>query len=201
MPAAVLRSPEANGADAWMYLAHVAQHMLDGACFMHSDDRTDQAAAIDALDYLSTRLLSGTHQCSALRPPTTPRLCKLDSDMEAVCDMLSRSELAARDVRLSLTSEPIVLPALRSWQTCLLVAELVREAALEAGVTSIWVKIFTVDDEIGCAVIHDGAGSPCSTTMINTLAAQMGGQIAYRSNASGSGAILSFRRDADSKDL
>lgn len=189
----VLTSP-----DVWPYLADVAQHALDQARFMRGRGvwSAEHASPADALDDMATSLLRDIHECSALRPPESVSLRDLDDDLRAVCAMQARLYLGPQDISLSFACEPIVLHAIKSWQACLLVCELVRDAASRPNVASIGVKGFMAEGEVRCVVFDDGMADAYCPTMVDSLAASMGGRIVRCADDDGEIAMVCFPEPA-----
>ena len=106
--------------------------------------------------------------------------------------MCSRLYLEPQGVSLSFACEPIVIAALRSWQACVLVCELVRDAASHEQVTSIGVKGFAADGEIRCVVFDDGDAATHGATIVDTLVESMGGRVVRWADVKGEISMICF---------
>jgi two-component sensor histidine kinase len=196
-----------TAADAWLYIDEITHRTLNDYTAMLSMLRRASAGMSDAagvavLDAVSARLRAAATAYGALRPLGGSLVRKLDDDLECLCASLTSSILADRSIRLTLTAEPTVLGAQRSWQVSLIVSELVMNAAkhaFDADAGAIVVNVRVIGQTIQCAVIDNGKGSRGyipgrGTGIVDALAAGLGGQIIRQFSNAGSTVVLCVPR-------
>lgn len=189
--------------DAWLYLDEITHRTLNDYTVMLSALRQasrgmSDVAGLRALGAMSKRLEASATAYAALRPPCGAGDCYLDEGLEQLCSSLATSILAERSVGLTLASERIRLGAVRCWQICLIVSELVMNAAKHAFAATaqgeIVVKVCVVGGSIQCAVADNGLGSQVGrpgrgSTIVDALAADLGGFVARNFSSNGATVI------------
>jgi two-component sensor histidine kinase len=190
----------------WLYLDEITHRAVNEYAAMLAVVRraarsvSDHASA-HALEEVAARLQAAAVMNRALQPAQGDGPQNLDRDLEALCAGLSASILAGRPIRLTLLTEPVVIGARRSWQVCLIVSELVtnalRHAFTRCSEGSITIKLGLTAGRVYCAVSDDGVAAPIvrpgrGTTIVDALAADLGGIVLRRHSGRGSCVVLSF---------
>jgi len=190
--------------DAWLYIDEITHRTLNEYAIMLSMLRqasrsTTDAAGSHALGAVAKRLEASAAAFCTLRPSREQGPCYLDDDLERLCASLTESVLADRSIGLTLISERVRLSAQRCWQICLIVSELVMNAAKHAFTATcpgeIVVKVCIVGGSIQCAVADNGLAGPDAKSgrgsgIIDALAAELRGTIARNLSARGSTIVL-----------
>jgi two-component sensor histidine kinase len=159
---------------------------------------------------------------SLLRPPSAPGHVDLAEHLGKLCAAIAFARFQDQPIGLSIrTARPILLDAHRCWQAGLVVSELITNAARHAfrpdhSGGEITVTLTTAGGQVVCRVNDTGTGSPnftpgLGTAIVDSLAADLGGHVVRRSDASGTALELAFPRvlasdlpvldDADGGDL
>lgn len=181
--------------EGWRYLASLAR-ALSGAndrqriCYVAPLTTTPSVA--DGLDTDTAWVLGLAQLCPALRPPQEAEVRRLDADLAQVCAAVDSSELRDRKISLRVICPPMALNGWRSWQICVLVANLLLEATRNSrDVRSIAVE-FALTEDASCVVIDDGVALPSSADAreVNGLVAEMGGEVVRISDDSGSAIMV-----------
>jgi hypothetical protein len=125
----------------------------------------------------------------------------LDTALAEVCALVDSSELQARNIALRLACGPIVLSGWRSWQICVIVADLLLAAARDSReVRSITVE-FGLGEEARCVVVDDGVASPGSARSpgaveVDGLVEEMGGRLVRCADETGCAVMVRVPRAA-----
>ncbi|MDB5483131.1 MAG: sensor histidine kinase [Caulobacteraceae bacterium] len=145
--------------------------------------------------------LLAAHACPALHPPRGPEQRRLDTALAEVCAAIESSELRERGIALRVACDPFVLGGWRTWQICVIVAELLLHAARNSrNVRSIAVE-FGVADEARCVVVDDGVATRSAAwtrgiVEVDGLVAAMGGRVDCLSDETGSAVMVRVPRAA-----
>lgn len=180
-----------DGADPWLYLDELTHRTLNDYSIMlamirRASSRFGGAGGLAVLADIATRLEAGAAAFGALRPSKATPSRNLDEDLEQLCASLSASRLADRCIGLTLSAEPIVLDSHRSWQVCLIVSELITNAAKHAFGTltggTIIVDVSSDQGALTCIVMDNGNASPNAapgrgSRIVDALAADLRGSI------------------------
>jgi hypothetical protein len=203
MLADVLHYQPAPSAEVWRYMASLAGDLAEAkqprfiACFAP----TAAPPRADGFDPDAAWLLAAANSCPALRPPRGPEQRRLDTALAEVCAAIEGSELRERCVALRVACDPFVLSGWRTWQICVIVAELLLHAARNSqNVRSIAVE-FAVADEARCVVVDDGLASRSAARSrgiveVDGLVAAMGGRVERCSDETGSAVMVRVPRAA-----
>jgi two-component sensor histidine kinase len=140
----------------------------------------------------------------ALQAPDTDARANLGEYLERLCSAITTATLRDRGIRLTLATEPVLLPADRCWRVALIVSELITNAArhgLKGGSGEILVEIEDAAGEVICRVGDNGRPDATRApsrgmSVVRGLAAELGGVVAWRFTADGATAELTFPRDA-----
>jgi two-component sensor histidine kinase len=177
--------------DIWLYLDEITHRTLNDYSIMlamirRASSLADQATGLAILDVVAKRLEAGAIAVGALRPSRGSQFRNLDEDLELLCSSLSASVLADRGIRLTLSAEPVLMEAYRSWQVSLIVSELITNVAkhafhqLSSGTMLVEARI---DGEtLSIVVSDDGKAPPRSlpgrgSGIIDALVDDLGGSI------------------------
>jgi two-component sensor histidine kinase len=145
------------------------------------------------------RLTASATAFRALSPPPNAAPRNLDEELEALCKSLTTSLLAKNNIQLTFSAEPVSVAAHRSWKICLIVSELITNAARHAfrgrARGAITVTLAMRGEVISCSVADDGAASPMlapgrGTAILDGIAAELGGTIARNLSSQGSAIVL-----------
>ena len=195
--AAIAHSPSSHG---WRYVASLAQRAFVDATRLdfvrYSALAVSEMSCVDGLDTDAALLLGAVHDCQALRPSSGPERRRVDVDLTEVGRTISASLLAQRSIQLSMVCRPVVLNAWRSWQICMIVAELLLDAACNArDVRSIGVEFGATAGEVKCVVFDDGRALANrarlrGAMMIEALVSEMGGRVARCADEKGTAAVI-----------
>jgi two-component sensor histidine kinase len=155
-----------------------------------------------ALTSAATRLRAQVEAHRALQAPVVDGPMDLANYIGQLCACLARALLAENGMLLRLTADEVWLDADRCWRVGLIVAELVRNAArhgLSGGAGAIWVMVEDVPEHVRCSVCDNGGGSPDARAgrgwrLVQALAAELRGSVAWRFAPNGCRAVLEFRR-------
>jgi two-component system, sensor histidine kinase PdtaS len=189
---------------AWLYLDEITHRVLNDYTVMLSIIRRASMAVSDqragqALEEVAIRLGAASAAWQALRPPSGMLPQNLDETLAAVCKAISDSNLAGRQIELSLISDPLTIGGRRCWQISLVVAELILNAARHAFGPfrggSIVVDVRAHAACIQCAVIDDGGATPIISpgrgcSIMDGLASELGGTITRTHTDRGSTVML-----------
>ena len=155
-----------------------------------------------ALTSAASRLRAQAEAHRALQSPVVDGPMDLADYIVQLCACLARAPLVDNGVRLRVTADEIWLDADRCWRVGLIVAELVRNAArhgLSGGAGAIWVVVEDAAGHVSCSVCDNGEGSPGACPgrgqrLVQALAAELGGSVAWRFAPNGCCAVLEFCR-------
>ena len=189
---------------AWLYLDEITHRVLNDYTVMLSIIRRASMTVSDeqagqALDEVASRLGAASAAWQALRAPSGMLPRNLDETLAAVCNAISESILAGRQIELSLVSDPLTISGRRCWQISLIVAELISNAARHAFGPfrggSILVDVRANTACIQCAVMDDGEAPPIISpgrgcSIIDGLASELGGAITRTHTDRGSRVVL-----------
>lgn len=150
----------------------------------------------------ATRLRAQVEAHRALQAPVVDGPMDLADYISRLCACLARAPLAENGMRLRVTADEVWLDADRCWRVGLIVAELVRNAArhgLSGGAGAIWVVLEDAAGHVSCSVRDNGEGSPgmCAgrgQRLVQALAAELGGSVAWTFAPNGCCAVLEFCR-------
>jgi two-component sensor histidine kinase len=165
----------------------------------HEETKTALAQIINCL-----HALAASHQM--LRPPLTAASADLSANLTQLCQAMTSSRLAERDIELHLSvTEPVMLDAKRCWRAELIISELITNASRHAFTSQagrVFVAVEAAAGQIICRVRDDG--SPTATLkrglgseLIDALAADLDGYVERIHKASGTTITLFFPQDLD----
>jgi two-component sensor histidine kinase len=189
---------------AWLYVDEVTHRALNDFTIMSALMRQAAAKMADvadrqALDDVMLHLHSVATTLRALRPPRDNALRTLNNDLEALCAALTEAFLSEKSVRLTLVCEPVTVTAAQSWKICLVVAELVMNAARHAfrsvSEGEIVVEVSVLGGTLRCAVFDNGcAGSVIApgrgSAILDAIASELHGTICRTHTPQGSAVVL-----------
>jgi chemotaxis protein methyltransferase CheR len=167
------------------------------------------SAARQAIDDVLHHLHIVASTLRVLKPPRDNAMRSLNRDVEELCGALSTAIASERPVRLTLMSEPIVLSATDSWRICLIIAELVMNAARHAFRSvnggEIIVDLSMHDGTLRCAVLDNGCAgaviaSGRGSAILDAIATELSGIIGRTHTARGLAIILHVPISAPSND-
>jgi hypothetical protein len=149
---------------------------------------------------LAHRTHSKADAVRVLTPPRGGSLRRLDNDLEALCLSFSETFADEHHVSLTLTSDPVLLNARRSWQASLIAWELMTDAMTRAasgfGDRTIEVSARIIVGFLVIAVRDHAPGRLAdggrSLVTAHALAADLGATLVSRRTRNGFGAVLSF---------
>lgn len=190
--------------DAWLYLDELTHRTLNDYSIMLSLIRrassgVSSGEGMAAVARIARQLEAGAAVFGALRPTLESRTRNLDEDLEQLCASLSASRLADRGICLTLFAEPIVMSSLRSWKVCLIVSELITNAAKHAfgrgGGGTIVVNVRADHDAVICIVRDNGNANPNpmaggGSRIVDGVAADLGGMVVRDYSESGATVCL-----------
>jgi len=186
--------------DAWLYLEEITHRALNDYTAMLAIVRRAAEAAADRnsaeiLIDVGLRLHASAMTYISLRPPQDGHVRDLSQELAALCTSISNSILSARGITLTLSADPVTISAFRCWQICLVISELVTNAARHAfrdrDKGSVLIRICAGDGILRCAIVDDGAADGVfapgrGTTIVNALINDMGGTISSEHLSTGS---------------
>jgi two-component sensor histidine kinase len=189
---------------AWLYVDELTHRALNdfsimSALMRRAASKIADAAAREAIDDVMRHLHTVASTLRVLKPPRDNVVRDLNSDVEELCAALSTVIVSEKPVRLTLLSEPVTLSAIHSWKICLVIAELVMNAARHAfrSVSSgeIIVDMSVRDGTLRCAVLDNGcAGAVVAagrgSAILDAIAAELDGAIGRTHTARGSAVVL-----------
>jgi hypothetical protein len=199
----ILRHQPTPSAEVWRYMASLAGEFVDAEQrrFIGRLPLTNAPPRADGFDPDAAWLLAAARACPALRPPRGPEQRRLDTALAEVCAVIEESELRERSVALRIACDPFELSGWRTWQICVIVAELLLHAARNSqNVRSIAVE-FAVADEAWCVVVDDGVASHSAARSrgiveVDGLVSAMGGRVDRHSDETGSAVMVRVPRAA-----
>ena len=122
--------------------------------------------------------------------------------MEKLCAALTRAALVQRDVSLTLITESVLMDANRCWRATLVVSELIINAlrhGLGGRPGQLAVELAVVRGDVVCRVSDGGYGDTHKPpkpaqgmTLVQSLAASLGGQVEWRFSPQGGAAQFAF---------
>ena len=195
-------APAHNG--AWLYLDEVMHRILNDYTVMLSTVRYAALTVSDAktgaaLDEITHRLNASATAFRALSPPLDHAPRDLDEELETLCANLTASILAKEGIQLSFGADPVQLDAQRCWKICLVVSELLTNAARHAFLGrergSIAVELAAFAGMIRCVVIDDGIAPEKvvpgrGSAILDAIAAELGGTLSRQYTGLGSTMVL-----------
>ncbi len=138
----------------------------------------------------------------ALQAPSHPCPSDLSAHLEKLCAALTKAALNQRDVSLTLITESVLLDADRCWRATLVVSELVINAlrhGLGGRPGQLAVELGLVHGDVVCRVSDSGYGDTPKPpkpaqgmTLVQGLAASLGGRVDWRFSAQGGAAQFAF---------
>jgi two-component system, sensor histidine kinase PdtaS len=189
---------------AWLYVDEVTHRALNdfailSALVRRAASKVEDAATREALDDVMRHLHTVASTLHVLKPPRDNATRDLNSDLEELCGALSTLIASEKPVRLTLLSEPVTLSAVHSWKICLVIAELVMNAARHAFRSAssgeIIVDMSIHDGTLRCAILDNGyAGAVVAagrgSAILDAIAAELDGVIGRTHTARGSAIVL-----------
>jgi two-component sensor histidine kinase len=189
---------------AWLYLDEVMHRVINDYSAMLSIVRLASSKVSDpesgkALNDLMQRLSAGATFFRALSPPFDPSPRHLDLELGEVCGALTASILAENAIRLKFSADCVCVNAQKCWKICLVVSELITNAAKHAfhgrEEGSIVVELSTWEGTIHCAVIDDGSAPAMiapgrGSSIVEAITAELGGTIVRNYTSRGSAVVL-----------
>ncbi len=163
-----------------------------------------------ALTSAANRLRGQVEAHRALQAPTVDGPMDLADYVGQLCACLARAPLAENGLwRLRVTADEVWLDASQCWRVGLVIAELVRNAArhgLAGGAGAIWVVVEDLGGRVRCSVCDDGAGAPAARPgrgrrLVQALAAELGGAVAWSFAPNGCCAVLEFDAPQEPRQL
>jgi two-component sensor histidine kinase len=176
---------------AWLYLDEITHRVLNDytamLCTVRAASRKNSRSEyVQALEELTDRLSASATAFRALCPPSNQVPSDLDAQLEDLCASLSASILAKKAIRLVFVADQVHASAQQCWKICLIVSELVTNAARHAfneqAQGSIIVEITKQEDAIRCAVVDDGVSLATivpgrGSAILDAMVAELGGTI------------------------
>ena len=165
----------------------------------HDETKTSLVQIIDHL-----HALAASHQM--LRPPLTTASADLSANLIQLCQAMTSSGLAERDIELHLAvTESVMLDAKRCWRAELIISELITNASRHAFTSQaghISVAVETAAGQIICRVSDDGSPPAIlkrglGSELVDALAADLDGYVERIHEASGTTITLFFPEDID----
>jgi two-component sensor histidine kinase len=201
---------ESAAAASWLFLAEMSHRINNeytaAICMLSvaaAETRSQEAKA--ALARAGTRLHAYARVHRALQMPHDTTLVDAADCVREVCESISQSKLNARDISLKLTIHPLELDAGRCWRLCLILSELITNAARHAFDRRggrIGIEVRPSEDRIECRVSDNGCAAKAvrmgrGLRIINDLAASLGGHVEFAFSPGGSTVVLAFPNSAD----
>jgi two-component sensor histidine kinase len=188
----------------WLYVDEIMHRVLNDYTAMlavvHLASRKGSDLDTDlALERVARRLNASATAFRALRPPSDHGARNLDEELEILCTALSQSILPEKSTHLALSVEPVCVPAQVCWKICMIVSELVTNAARHAFAArsdgAIAVDLSVRACAIRCAVIDDGRAETViipgrGTRIMDAIATELGGTIERTHTSKGSAVAL-----------
>lgn len=202
---------EADGsasAGAWLYVAEQVHRI--GNEYASAIATLRLAAARTSSDEARAVVLGATRRLSAyaatqnlLKPPAVVGQVDLADHVVQLCGTIALARFEDLPIGLSVrTAQPVLLDATRCWRAGLVVSELITNAARHAFAADsrrgeIAVGVVLAHGQVTCEVSDTGAwaakgGPGLGSALVLSLAADLGGQVIRRSNASGTSVKLMF---------
>ena len=158
-----------------------------------------------ALTTAASRLRAQAEAHRALQAPAADGPMDLADYIVQLCACLAHAPLAENGMRLRVTADEVWLDADRCWRVGLIVAELVRNSVRHGpsdGACAIWVLVEEAAGHVRCSVCDNGGGSPGAPAgrgrrLVQVLAAELGGSVAWTFAPSGCRAVLEFDRPCE----
>jgi len=189
---------------AWLYVDEITHRTINDLTIMLSmveraSSIVSDPACIRALNGISMRLHAAATAYYALRPPRNSDVVNLDEQLETLCAALSYSILSERAIKLMLVSDPIPASAQVGWKICIIIAELIMNAARHAfrphSGGSIVVEASAQARAIRCAVTDNGSAPDVimpgrGSCILEAIAAEIGGTIFHNHTNRGSSVVL-----------
>src|SRR5262249_35248916 len=193
--------------NAWLYIDELIHRTLNDYTFMLATlDRASRGVGNTieggALQVVRQRVRSAAQVYRVLTPPKDDSSCsRLDVDLEDLCKAISVGVLQDLGVILTLYCDPIAMPARECWRVCLIVSELVTNAArhafaaVEGGAITIEVRFAA--DKLLCVVSDDGVGPEkvClghGSRIVDALVSELGGTVTRIHRPTGSTIVLAI---------
>jgi two-component sensor histidine kinase len=188
----------------WLYVDEVTHRALNDFTIMsalvrRASSKLTDAAARREMEGVMIHLHAAAKTLQALRPPRAPSHRNLCDDLEELCAALSAAILTQKAIRLTLAADRAVVSAGQSWKICLIVAELVMNAARHAFQSAaegeIRVDLSVRDGALRCAVVDNGSAATViaagrGSSILDAIASELGGVITRTHSDHGSAVIL-----------
>ena len=193
-------SASRNAGGAWLYIDELTHRTMNDYAIVLGTIELARAQVTDpvagsALQKVKRQVNAAVEVHRTLQPPVGDAPRRLDDQLERLCEALLTSVLAGRSLGLTVRSEPVLMSARRCWQTCLIVSELVLNAARhayagrEGGTISVVLRqsaraaiCIVADDGAAPDHVQPGRGS----AIVEALAADLGGIVLLRHTQNGS---------------
>jgi two-component sensor histidine kinase len=180
-------------AEAVSTLSIAASHAPDGA-------------AREALTRAAERLCDHAASHRALLPPETAGKADFAGHLARVCQAFTKATLAERNVSLLVQAAEVELPADHCWRICLVLVELIRNAArhgLRGGGGLVRVHVVERAGTLLCEVRDNGRPTVRSVpghgqALVRSLVADLGGTVDWVFAATGAIARLQLPLHASS---
>jgi two-component sensor histidine kinase len=155
---------------------------------------------------ITLRNFAEAHQ--ALQLPRASMAMDLGDYLARLCAASVAADLQDRDVALKLSCGAIQLSSERCWRVALIVSELVTNSVrhgLGGRPGEILIQLVEDGDEIACRVSDNGSAEPTAQparglSVVRGLAAELGGEVCWRFDPSGTTAFLTFPRLPERED-
>jgi two-component sensor histidine kinase len=162
--------------------------------------RTSNAEAKLALRAAEDRLHAYAAIHRAMQMPAGAQRIDLSRHLDNLCQVMSRSLLADRGIRLLLVEKRVELEPECCWRVGLIVSELVTNAckhAFIAGEGAIRVELSRQDGQVCCKVSDNGRATAAprrgrGTEIVGALAAMLGGSVSWAFGSAGATVTLKF---------
>lgn len=169
------------------------------ACIRLAAARLVSAEAQEILTEAATTLRNFADAHRALQLPSAGDI-DLGEYLARLCAATTAAGLSERGIRLRLSCDTIQMSSERSWRVALIVSELVTNSirhSLNGGPGQVVIDLEDDGELVACQVSDDGVVTPTikparGLSVVNGLAADLGGEVRWRFGASGTTAILTF---------
>lgn len=190
----------------WLYVAEIVHRIgneytsaIASMRLAAANSSSKEAKAV--LDRAAGQLGAFATAHRVMQPPLSGGLVDLTDSMTRLCKAVSLASLQERGISLSLDLPGrVLLEASRCWRIKLIVGELITNAARHAFAKDggeIRVIVTVAAGQVSCEVSDNGAGPAgfkpgTGTQLIDSLAAELDGQVHRRFGANGSSVTLLF---------
>ena len=206
----ITATPRDVSPDAWLFVDEIEHRVANEYAMAMASIRLAAAKSASAetkaaLAGASQRLRDFAEAHRALQAPAAAGLVDLPAYLTRLCQALSRASLNERGIRLTLSHQDVELEAGRCWRVGLIVSELITNAfrhGLGDLTGAIAVEIARSSGTILCRVRDNGRPPSVivpgrGARLVDALAAELGGFIERRFDASGTTVLLSFPEDLE----